>query len=272
MWDYSYLMQIHAKILTIYFVIRFLYLFPGMKFINQFRFYYVISLMGVELDIRTEEQSGVGKKVSVLHLFLHIEYELLVSGRLLYHKTDVPFVAANDILRIHIRLYQSQIQVEQIPSFLALVQRTQFRAEQLGQIIGRDVARTGEPLVSHNERQLNEPHFGKMLEAVDFDLQSQLYRRGSLGLDAAKHRVVIAFLFRYPVRKEAQHLPKTKHNGLDRAGRNLHEINVFTVSYLRKQMQFVQSRTAPECQLRGEKLIAEDGDQRSGYDKVLLDV
>lgn len=45
-----------------------------MKFINQFRFYYIISLMGIELDIRTEEQSGVGKKVSILHLLLHIKY------------------------------------------------------------------------------------------------------------------------------------------------------------------------------------------------------
>ena len=57
---------------------------------------------GIELDLRAEQAGGVSQKFGIRHLFLHIDYELLVGWWRIYYKTHVPSVTADNLIRINI--------------------------------------------------------------------------------------------------------------------------------------------------------------------------
>ena len=71
-----------------------------------------------------------------------------------------------------------------------------------------------------------------MLEAVYLYLQSQWNGRRNFRFHAEQHCIVIAFLFRYPLRHKGQDLAKSEQNRFDWSWIDLHQVYILTVSRL----------------------------------------
>ena len=71
-----------------------------------------------------------------------------------------------------------------------------------------------------------------MLEAVDFNFQSNLYSGRYFRLNSEQHGIVIPFLFRNSIRKKIEHFTKTIHDGLDWTWIDLNQVNVLTIAWL----------------------------------------
>lgn len=111
-----------------------------------------------------------------------------------------------------------------------------------------------------------------MFEAIDFNFQTYLYRRRYFRLHTEQHSIIVSFLLSYPVWQPIKNFAQSIHNRLDRSRSNLNQINVFAVTWLRREIEFMQSCSSSECQLRSKELIAKDGNQGTTDNQVLLNL
>ena len=109
-----------------------------------------------------------------------------------------------------------------------------------------------------------------MFKTIYLDFQSKRNDRRHLRFHTEQHCIIVSLLFCNPVRQEAQDFAQSEHDWLYRSRCDLYQVNIFTIPGLWRQIQLMKCRTSPESQLRGKEPITENGDKRTGYNKVLF--
>lgn len=111
----------------------------------------------------------------------------------------------------------------------------------------------------------------EVLVGVGLDLEPHGLDRWDFGVEAKPQTETESAQVEGFARQPGERLVQPFHNGLDRPGMDLHEVNVLGIANLRLEVELVQCRSTASGQFTAKKLVGEDLDNCAADDEILLD-
>ena len=160
---------------------------------------------------------------------------------------QIAFEALDHLLVVECERRKREPQIEQVAPLPALVERTQFRSEQLLDLIGVDIRASREPRAVDGESAAVSPEDGEMLARIDLDFEPHRLDRPRCRLEPVEQRDPPLALFASRLVEPWIQRGTDRIDGWsDRTGVDLNQVDVLGISAWRLEKQLVKRSPAAE--------------------------